>query len=115
MYRHDGHYDSRQSDEKDLGCLKFNSKSLWRKILRHSSKAAQKKGLEPIGKGLAKDPYPNAFNGEFKGLYRWRTERFRVLYEIQKDVLIILVLKIGHRTLSILPYISLPFHKSLVV
>jgi mRNA interferase RelE/StbE len=54
--------------------------------------------LEKIGKALAKDPYlGKALSGEFKGLYRWRTGQFRVIYENQKDVLLILVLKIGHR------------------
>jgi mRNA interferase RelE/StbE len=61
-------------------------------------KVDQKRTLEQIGKILAKDPYQGkALSAEFKGLYRWRTGRFRVIYEIQKDVLIILVLKIGHR------------------
>lgn len=68
------------------------------KDLRALSKADQKRTLEQIGKVLANDPSQGkALSGEFKGLYRWRTGRFRVIYEIQKEVLIILVLKIGHR------------------
>ena len=68
------------------------------KDLRKFPKADQKRVLEQIGKILAKDPYlGKALSGEFKGLYRWRTGRFRVIYEVHKDVLIILILKIGHR------------------
>jgi mRNA interferase RelE/StbE len=68
------------------------------KDLKALPKADQKRTLEQIRKVLATDPYQGkALSGEFKGLYRWRIGRFRVIYEIQKDVLIILVLKIGHR------------------
>ena len=68
------------------------------KDLKALSKADQKRVLEQIGKVLAKDPYMGkALSGEFKGLYRWRIGRFRVIYEVQKEVLMILVLKVGHR------------------
>lgn len=68
------------------------------KDLKALPKLDQRKVLEQIGKVLAKNPYlGKALSGDFKGLYRWRTGRFRVIYEIHKDVLIILVLKIGHR------------------
>jgi mRNA interferase RelE/StbE len=62
------------------------------KDLKALPKLDQRKVLEQIGKVLAKNPYlGKALSGEFKGLYRWKTGRFRVIYEIQKDVLIILV------------------------
>ena len=68
------------------------------KDLKAFPKPDQKKVLDQIGKVLAKDPYlGKALSGEFKGLYRWRTGRFRVIYEIQKEVPLILVLKIAHR------------------
>lgn len=68
------------------------------KDLRALPKTDQKRVLEQIGKTLAKDPYlGKALSGEFKGLYRWKTGQIRLIYEIQKDALIILVLKIGHR------------------
>lgn len=68
------------------------------KDLRAIPKVDKKRLLEQIGKILAKDPYRGkALTGEFKGLYRWRTGRFRVIYEIQNNRLVILVLKIGHR------------------
>jgi mRNA interferase RelE/StbE len=68
------------------------------KDLRALSKTDQKRVLEQIGKVLAKDPYlGKPLSGEFRGLFRWRIGRFRVIYEVQKEVLLILVLKIGHR------------------
>ncbi|MDH5564711.1 MAG: type II toxin-antitoxin system RelE/ParE family toxin [Nitrospirota bacterium] len=61
-------------------------------------KADQKRMLEQIGKVLAQDhDEGKALSGEFKGLFRWRAGQFRVIYEIQKDVLTILILKNGHR------------------
>ncbi len=68
------------------------------KDLRGLPPADKKRILEQLGKTLAKDPYQGkALSGDFKGLYRWRIGRFRVIYEIQEEVLLILVLKIGHR------------------
>jgi len=61
-------------------------------------KADQKRLLDALGGGLAGDPYQGkALSGEFKGLYRWRCGKFRIIYEIQQDVLIVLVLRIAHR------------------
>jgi len=70
-----------------------------KKDLQKLSKAAQKQVLDNIQRNLTKDPYQgNALSGEFKGLYRWRTGHIRAMYAIQNKQLIILVLKIGHRT-----------------
>ncbi len=78
--------------------FKVQFKKSVKKDLKVLSKADQQLTLDQIGKVLVKDPYQGkALSGEFKGLYRWRTGRIRVIYEIQKEVLIILVLKIGHR------------------
>ena len=75
--------------------FKVQFKKSVEKDLKALPKADQKRTLEQLGKVLAKDPYlGKALSGEFKGLYRWRIGRFRVIYEIQKNVLIILVLKI---------------------
>ncbi len=78
--------------------FKVQFKKSVEKDLKALPKVDQKRTLDQIGKVLAKDPYQGkALSGEFKGLYRWRIGRIRVIYEIQKDVLIILVLKIGQR------------------
>jgi mRNA interferase RelE/StbE len=68
------------------------------KDLQAVSKPDQKRLLDAIEGSLSKDPYQGkALSGEFKGLYRWRSGKFRIVYEIQQEVLIVLVLRIGHR------------------
>lgn len=48
--------------------------------------------------GLGMDPYiGKKLDGEFKGLWTLRVWPFRIIYEIQKGKLIVLVLKVGHR------------------
>lgn len=39
-----------------------------------------------------------SLSGEFKGLWRYRVEDYRITCDIQDDKLIVLVLKIGHRS-----------------
>ena len=39
----------------------------------------------------------SALKGEFEGLRRLRVGRFRVVYEWQRNELVILVVRIGHR------------------
>jgi mRNA interferase RelE/StbE len=61
-------------------------------------KVDRRRLLEAMEKDLAADPYQGkALTGEFKGLYRWRVGRFRIVYEIQKAPFAVLVLRIGHR------------------
>ena len=48
---------------------------------------------------LAEDPFPSGakkLSGK-ENIYRVRTGDYRVIYEVRKNVLLILVLKIGHR------------------
>ena len=78
--------------------FKVHFKKSVEKDLKTLVKADQKRMLEQIGKVLAQDhDEGKALSGEFKGLFRWRAGQFRVIYEIQKDVLTILILKNGHR------------------
>lgn len=68
------------------------------KDLDAAPKADQKRLLDALGGRLADDPYQGkALSGEFKGLYRWRSGKFRIIYEVQQEVLIVLVLRIAHR------------------
>jgi len=68
------------------------------KDLQAVPKSNQKRLLDLIENHLSKDPYQGkALSGEFKGLYRWRSGKFRIIYEIQQELLVILVLRIGHR------------------
>ena len=78
--------------------FKVRFKKSVQKDLRAFSKADQRRVLDAIQRVLAKDPHQGkALTGEFKGLYRWRTGKFRIIYDIQKDLLVVLVLRIGHR------------------
>ena len=36
-------------------------------------------------------------NAEYKGLYRYRYGDYRIVYELNDDQLIILIVKVGHR------------------
>jgi mRNA interferase RelE/StbE len=49
--------------------------------------------------GLAEDPKPrNARKLSGKGdFYRVRTGNYRVIYEIHESVLVVLIVKVGHR------------------
>ena len=68
------------------------------KDLEAVPKSDQKRLLDAIESRLSKDPYQGkALSGEFAGLYRWRSGKFRIIYEIQQDILVVLVLRIGHR------------------
>ena len=47
---------------------------------------------------LAESPLQGAsLKGEFRGLRRLRVGKYRVIYEVQHDVLLILVIRIRHR------------------
>ena len=39
----------------------------------------------------------SALKGEFEGLRRLRVGQYRVVYEWQRDALVVLVIRIGHR------------------
>lgn len=68
------------------------------KDLQAVPKANQRRLLDAIESNLSKDPQQGkALSGEFKGLHRWRSGKFRIVYEVQQEVLIVLVLRIGHR------------------
>jgi mRNA interferase RelE/StbE len=68
------------------------------KDLQAVPKPDQKRLLDAIEGSLSKNPHQGkALSGEFKGLYRWRSGKFRIVYEIQQEVLVVLVLRIGHR------------------
>ncbi|MGO9273243.1 MAG: type II toxin-antitoxin system RelE family toxin [Terriglobia bacterium] len=61
-------------------------------------KSDQKRVIERID-GLATDPRPSgakALQGQH-GLYRLRSGNYRIIYRIEDDRLLVLVIKIGHR------------------
>lgn len=68
------------------------------KDLQALPKGEQKRLLDALQEDLAADPHQGrALTGEFKGLYRWRVGRYRIVYEIQTSLSVVLVLRIGHR------------------
>ena len=47
---------------------------------------------------LAGDPFKgSALKGERRGLRRIRTGDYRIVYEVQQDVLVVLVVRVAHR------------------
>lgn len=66
------------------------------KDLRRLDKTEAAKILDRIEKDLARDPRKGTpLTGSFKGLYRYRSGDYRVIYAMISDG--ILVLRIGHR------------------
>lgn len=59
----------------------------------------QKRILKVIRKKLSLDPegYGKPLTGEFAGYWRLRIEDYRVIYRIQKEEIVVLVIKIGIR------------------
>ena len=48
--------------------------------------------------GLAQNPFKgSALKGDLRGLRRIRVGGYRVVYEIQNDVLVVLVVRVAHR------------------
>lgn len=47
---------------------------------------------------IAADPFTGkALKGELKGLYSYRMGSYRIIYQIHKEEILVIVLKIGHR------------------
>ena len=70
------------SAAKELGCL---------------AKPNRERIVEAIDR-LAENPFlGNALKGELRGLRRIRVGKYRVLYEVQDDALIVLVIRVAHR------------------
>lgn len=48
--------------------------------------------------GLRERPHAGTLlKGQVKGLRRIRADRYRIIYEVQDEVLVVLVLRVGHR------------------
>ncbi len=68
------------------------------RALRRLPRHLQSQVAEKIG-SLARNPFPGGvkkLQGEEK-IYRVRVGDYRIIYEVQSAVLVVLVLKIGHR------------------
>ena len=67
--------------------------------LRKLDKSTVKKILNRIETYLARDPrgLGKPLKGEFQGYWRYRWGDYRVIYEISRQEILILVLRIGNR------------------
>ena len=74
-------------DAKALGDLKDISKA---EAIRLVKKISTHLVLDPLNLG-------KPLRGELSGLYRYRIANYRVIYEIRKQELIIVIVRIGHR------------------
>ena len=65
--------------------------------LRTIDRAARKRIIDDLEAALSRDPHRGeALAGPFKGLRKYRTGDYRVIYSLQKDS--VLVTRIGHRS-----------------
>jgi mRNA interferase RelE/StbE len=58
------------------------------------------KRIKEVIAQLATDPYPpghKSLKGKHRGYLRVRTGNYRVIYSIEEEVLVVLVVRVGHR------------------
>lgn len=68
------------------------------KDLKPLPKKVRQRALDAVETHLARDPYQGkALSGAYKGLYRFRIGDYRIVYSIEKDELVVFVLRIRHR------------------
>lgn len=65
--------------------------------LRRIAEADRRRLVEAISR-LSENPFlGNALRGELRGLRRLRVGDYRVLYDVQNEALIVLVVRVAHR------------------
>lgn len=68
------------------------------KDLRPLPKPVRERALNVVETVLANDPYQGKpLTGPNRGLYRFRVGDYRIIYSIEKEKLVVLVLRIRHR------------------
>jgi len=68
------------------------------KELKKLDRSAVKRAFELIEDVIAKDPYSGKkLKGKYEGLFSYRFLDYRIVYEIQKRKLIVIVFRIRHR------------------
>ena len=86
-----------------ITCWKVSFTSKAKKKLKKLSPPEQKQILDFVFNELEKLPNPMAIgkplNGNLKGLWRYRVGNYRIICDIQKDILLVLVINVGHRKL----------------
>jgi len=67
------------------------------KALRRVGREDRRRIIEAIDRLQEEPAAGSALKGEFQGLRRLRVGSYRVIYEVDKGELMILVVRIGHR------------------
>jgi mRNA interferase RelE/StbE len=68
------------------------------KDLKPLPKRVRERALETVENVLANDPFQGKpLSGSYKGLYRFRIGEYRIIYSIERDKLVVFVLRIRHR------------------
>ena len=66
--------------------------------LKKLDKPVVRRAFELIENVIAKDPYSGKeLKGKYRGLFSYRFADYRIVYEIKKQQLIVVVLRIRHR------------------
>jgi mRNA interferase RelE/StbE len=66
--------------------------------LKTLDKRVVKKAFKLIERVVAKDPYSGkALKGRYIGLYSYRFSDYRIVYEIKKERLVVVILRVRHR------------------
>ena len=66
--------------------------------LKNIDKSVVRRAFELIEHVIAHDPYSGKeLKGKYKGLFSYRFAEYRIVYEVKKKQLIVVVLRIRHR------------------
>ena len=66
--------------------------------LKKLDRSIVKKAFELIERVVAKDPYSGkALKGRYEGLFSYRFSDYRIVYEIKKKQLVVVILRVRHR------------------
>jgi len=69
-----------------------------RRELKNLDKAIVRRAFRLIEEIIARDPHSGKpLKGKYSGLYSYRFADYRIIYEIKKKALVIVVLRIRHR------------------
>jgi mRNA interferase RelE/StbE len=67
------------------------------KALRRIEKADRTRLIEAIDRLRTEPTAGSALKGEFAGLRRLRVGTYRIIYEVVREELVVLVVRVGHR------------------
>ena len=76
--------------------IEIEKRCLWE--LKQLDKNTVRRAFNLIETVIAKDPYAGKeLKGKYRGLFSYRFSDYRIVYEIKKKQLVILILRIRHR------------------